>query len=985
MDFPSTPKVSRGSKYWSSRKKKRSSNKHLDEEENQPQIATTTKAPETTETETIHPENHPFSVTPENNDSESSEKESPSDLNSESDEEFTSNQSGQTPTAKGSNKFKKKGISGRSKNKNPKRGRNRRNCNSRRNSDAPSLGPNFGEIPDIPDDFKEFPFFLTKQFNGIVPSIFVLQGLLYGDINCHSYESFDRSMQLGGDLSHCMDPKAYHYHLDSIIQLRIIWEFLCAKQSRKLKVPKGESVSFSHFMQYKEKHFDRITKKYQILLTKGEAQPTNTTKPPGYTRVSPIVKEEEYQEPFDSRSYRSNPPNMFWEDMQSNDRHYITPGFDPSDHESDSSMDESSNGHSIPWRMPFSGRGERGGRGRGPFRNNNRRNRDHGSRSFTSQRSDRSRKDPSYVPSWGTPDNPSIYGGESKKTDRYYRKMTTMRAAKSRSTMNHKISWNGNRQTFDEYRNKVEGHLLQVGAGYLIDPVFLDKYATHGIHYFEESGFYDAFLVSIPQARWDSQYLYGILKSSLTCRSNPHLSKHSPTRDGISVWMAYIKEYSNSGSNTVRIQQLESKLHKQYSPRQGSIPDYVDTFQTIMSELEGLYIDEESAGRPAGHLNDAQKKRWLLNAVATDAALQPLVQRLREGTHSYEEVAHKVRSTALQTDYDLNPSGKPRRAMKATTDMDTDSLEPQDDHSAIMDNAMRMFHTVGRDVGYRKAYNMIGNPRTMESLKIPRSIWLELTDRLKDEMNAIRDRIREKRSRAQGGDTRPTDNKDGKGDNNASKHLGSTPDAIPSQYPSMKKPSPKRANLASMEEEISRACDAFDDLGFSEDDMEEATDDDEVFSLHMIRTGMNNPRKVQIEIPGNGTVEPELLRNRTISDRVHNNARMKKNKRELEAILRKKVGNLLLDLRRKEKDSEKTVKEEFGLQDWGADNAETTELMFYDSDSDNASDRDKIGIYRRIKERQTQRHAKKLIDKLTHNGKVRSLSILQILPRHVPS
>ena len=198
MDFPSTPKVSRGSKYWSSRKKKRSSNKHLDEEENQPQIATTNKAQETTEAETIHPENHPFSVTPENNDSESSEKESPSDLNSESDEEFTSNQSGQTPTAKGNNKSKKKGISGRSPNKNTKRGRNRRNRNSRRNSDAPSLGPNFGEIPDIPDDFKEFPFFLTKQFNGIVPSIFVLQGLLYGDINCHSYESFDRSMQLGG-------------------------------------------------------------------------------------------------------------------------------------------------------------------------------------------------------------------------------------------------------------------------------------------------------------------------------------------------------------------------------------------------------------------------------------------------------------------------------------------------------------------------------------------------------------------------------------------------------------------------------------------------------------------------------------------------------------------------------------------------------------------------------------------------------------------
>src|SRR5210317_2677382 len=130
--------------------------------------------------------------------------------------------------------------------------------------------------------------------------------------------------------------------------------------------------------------------------------------------------------------------------------------------------------------------------------------------------------------------------------------------------------------------------------------------------------------------------------------------------------MAYVKEYSNSGSNAVRIQQLESMLHKQYNPRHSSIPDFVDTFQTIMSELEGLYVEEEAAGHSVGSLNDPQKKRWLLNAVATDASLQPLVQSLRRGFKNYEEVAHELRSTSIQAEYDLNPTGKTRHAMFGT-------------------------------------------------------------------------------------------------------------------------------------------------------------------------------------------------------------------------------------------------------------------------------------------------------------------------------
>src|SRR5210317_1266612 len=212
--------------------------------------------------------------------------------------------------------------------------------------------------------------------------------------------------------------------------------------------------------------------------------------------------------------------------------------------------------------------------------------------------------------------------------------------------------------------------------------------------------------------------------------------------------MAYVKEYSNSGSNAVRIQQLESMLHKQYNPRHSSIPDFVDTFQTIMSELEGLYVEEEAAGHSVGLLNDPQKKRWLLNAVATDASLQPLVQSLCRGFKSYEEVAHELRSTSIQAEYDLNPTGKTRRAMLDTAT----HMEPAEvDMDESVEHALRVFHMMGKTSGYNKAYQMMTNPCTMELLKIPKSIWLELTNKLKEEMNAIRMHIRKKRACDQGG------------------------------------------------------------------------------------------------------------------------------------------------------------------------------------------------------------------------------------------
>ena len=74
-------------------------------------------------------------------------------------------------------------------------------------------------------------------------------------------------------------------------------------------------------------------------------------------------------------------------------------------------------------------------------------------------------------------------------------------------------------------------------------------------------------------------------------------------------------EYSNTGSNVIYIYQLKILLYKQFNPRLSIILNYINTFQIIMSTLEGQNLEEGAAGSPSGSLNDTQKKQWLLNSV----------------------------------------------------------------------------------------------------------------------------------------------------------------------------------------------------------------------------------------------------------------------------------------------------------------------------------------------------------------------------------
>jgi len=133
---------------------------------------------------------------------------------------------------------------------------------------------------------------------------------------------------------------------------------------------------------------------------------------------------------------------------------------------------------------------------------------------------------------------PSHYG--RPRTPSYNRQSEIVslmnKAAKGRSPINIQDKWDGSLESFDKYKAKIEGHLLQVGAGYLINPEFIESYYREGNSFFSSEEFYNNYKVSTPQAINDREYLYGVLQSSTNVQSNFALTKHARTKDSIKVW-----------------------------------------------------------------------------------------------------------------------------------------------------------------------------------------------------------------------------------------------------------------------------------------------------------------------------------------------------------------------------------------------------------------------------------------------------------------
>jgi hypothetical protein len=121
-----------------------------------------------------------------------------------------------------------------------------------------------------------------------------------------------------------------------------------------------------------------------------------------------------------------------------------------------------------------------------------------------------------------------------------------------------RVIWDGSIDRFELFRNSVEGHYGQFGAGYLFDTDFQAAFLEKGVECFLD------FMDEVPSSSHVKKYaraLYGALLSA--CQGGIGrriLMENRNKQDDIRAWYQLVNQYETEGNRNVRIKKLENVI-----------------------------------------------------------------------------------------------------------------------------------------------------------------------------------------------------------------------------------------------------------------------------------------------------------------------------------------------------------------------------------------------------------------------------------------
>lgn len=296
---------------------------------------------------------------------------------------------------------------------------------------------------------------------------------------------------------------------------------------------------------------------------------------------------------------------------------------------------------------------------------------------------------------------------------------------KPRNLLNDRIQWNGQYSLFRSYKLAISGHLLQVGAGYLVDKSFHAsylKYSKLGEDYLESEDFRVTYPdITNKQARLDRNYLYGMLLSSNRNDGEQKIIfKYETSQDGIAAWIEFLRDYDNNGSEEARASKLENMVSTKYNHKcPGGLLKYIDTLQANLIELDTLLPDQYPESR---------KRRILFKNLNGVKSLMHLVQGCKDRDLSYQEAATYLRIYGAELDEDDQDSRMSNQAEK----------EGEKKYLSY-EETRELFTLMTEEQGARRAFEVLTNgPKFRESVNIHPRIWKRLSEEIKIEIGSIR-------------------------------------------------------------------------------------------------------------------------------------------------------------------------------------------------------------------------------------------------------
>ena len=293
-----------------------------------------------------------------------------------------------------------------------------------------------------------------------------------------------------------------------------------------------------------------------------------------------------------------------------------------------------------------------------------------------------------------------------------------------------KAQWDGTSRTFRQFARSLEGHMLQVGAGYTMTKHFYKQYTTLK-HYLHSDAFWHEYCISIPQAKYDITYLYGILKSATATKENKTLNRHKESRDGIRTWHELVKEYQHGGTIEIRVKSLESTAASKFSPHlHGTIDTFLNDLEGTLAELMTLIPTEYP---------EARARKIILSSVGhIDSISDILLHCDNHPTWGYRQTSEYIREKSFNRAYLYAD----QRNIKAVTSEHTSiqSEISEQDVISIFDEHVSQY-------GPNTAWKILNVKQYRESLSIPTPIWMKLEPQFQEKISKIRQEIKESRAK----------------------------------------------------------------------------------------------------------------------------------------------------------------------------------------------------------------------------------------------
>jgi hypothetical protein len=527
--------------------------------------------------------------------------------------------------------------------------------------------------------------------------------------------------------------RKYDANRQAIIDLKIIWQFI----QNTYWNGKGTVGSYNAFLTLRE----RMSVRNTILFPRSEVY---TTPSPVYRPVSSVVdysmnltpdsgrmstensnrykassprmifpEPELSRSAHDERSHKSSGSSLYKDRYAERNSHAYVPPHAQSTRSSEHTPMRSGSvtPHKEPWATDSH----------------------HSMRSAYSARSVPDKSNSSHKSHIPTADA-SLHSSRSVKSST--RGVLHHKPPKPRAKLNEKVYWDGYGESFLTFRRAIEGHLLQVGAGYLLDTHFLYHYKLNPSACQVEQTYHhtsDIWLYhkqSCHQIRYDTEYFYGMLVSACRNIASKTIIKHANDRDGIIAWEELRRDFDNDGSKTLRMEALEETISSAYKPNQtGGLAAYLDKFLTAFHELE--ILGEEI-------YSDTQKKRTLMKNVRGISGMSHLVQKCRDDFNmmTFDSMAQYLRENSKNVEND--PSNR-KRIMNTTGEEDTVMS-----HRSVKDT-MALFEATARDTSVYQAYQAFSSRPIRQSLNIPDEIWKAMEPAIQDRVKAIREQVKAKR------------------------------------------------------------------------------------------------------------------------------------------------------------------------------------------------------------------------------------------------